>query len=66
MRDVEMYTREVKAGMESFNDYIAAIQGCIDVAQSNYTEIESKWHRLRVFVREIMNVALPEHVSIFL
>jgi hypothetical protein len=66
MRDVEMYTREIKSGMESFNDYISAIQGFIDVAQSNYTEIESKWHRLRVFVREIMNVALPEHVSAFL
>lgn len=65
MRDVEMYTREIKSGMEKFNDYIAAIEGCIDVAQSNYTEIESKWHRMRVFVREIMNVALPEHVSTF-
>jgi dynamin-binding protein len=65
MRDVEMYTREIRSGMEKFNDYITAIQGYIDVAQSNYAEIESKWHRLRVFVREIMNVALPEHVSVF-
>ncbi|EED18806.1 Rho guanyl nucleotide exchange factor, putative [Talaromyces stipitatus ATCC 10500] len=63
MRDVEMYTREIKSGMEMFNNYVVAIQGCLDVAQSNYTEIESKWHRLRMFVREIINVALPEHVA---
>jgi hypothetical protein len=64
MRDVEMYTREIKTGMDQFNEYILAIQGCIDVAQSNHTELESKWNRLRMYVREIMNIALPEHVSV--
>lgn len=64
MRDVEMYTREIKTGMDQFNEYILAIQGCIDVAQSNHTEMESKWNRLRMYVREIMNIALPEHVSV--
>ncbi|KAH8703328.1 hypothetical protein BGW36DRAFT_287352 [Talaromyces proteolyticus] len=63
MRDVEMYTREVKSGMDQFSEYITAVEGCIDVAQSNYTELESKWHRFRMYVREIMNVALPEHIT---
>ncbi|CRG91150.1 Rho guanine nucleotide exchange factor 17 [Talaromyces islandicus] len=63
MRDVEMYTREIKSGMEQFNEYVLAIQGCIDVAQSNHAELESKWHRLRMYVREIMNIALPEHIT---
>lgn len=64
MRDVEMYTREIQSGMDRFNGIVLAIEGCIDVAQSNYPELESKWHRLRMYVREIMNIALPEHVSL--
>lgn len=63
MRDVEMYTREVQTSMERFSDFIVAIEGYIDVAQSNYTELESKWRRFRLAVREIMAVALPDHVS---
>jgi hypothetical protein len=64
MRDVEMYTREIQSGVDRFNGIVLAIEGCIDVAQSNYPELESKWHRLRMYVREIMNIALPEHVSL--
>ncbi|KAN0070008.1 hypothetical protein V8E54_011589 [Elaphomyces granulatus] len=63
MRDVEMYVREVHSEMDHFHDCITAIEGCIDVAQSHYTEIESKWRRFRMSVREVMTVALPEHVA---
>jgi hypothetical protein len=63
MRDVEMYTREIQSGMDRLNEFALAIEGCIDVAQSNYTELESRWHRLRMSVRDVMNVGLPEHVS---
>ncbi|KAL1964478.1 hypothetical protein VTN77DRAFT_6904 [Rasamsonia byssochlamydoides] len=63
MRDVEMYTREIQSGMDCFHEFVIAIEGCIDVAQSNYTEVESKWHRLRMAVRDVMNVALPEHIA---
>ncbi|KAL1981065.1 hypothetical protein VTN96DRAFT_3130 [Rasamsonia emersonii] len=63
MRDVEMYTREIQSGMDRFHEYVTAIEGCIDVAQSNYTEVESKWHRLRMAVRDIVTVALPEHIA---
>lgn len=63
MRDVEMYTREINTGMDAFNNYIVAIQGCVDTANSSHAEIESKWHRLRVYVREIMSISLPEHLT---
>ncbi|KAJ9366186.1 hypothetical protein DTO282E5_9125 [Paecilomyces variotii] len=63
MRDVEMYTQEVQSSMERFTDFIVAIEGYIDVAQSNYTELESKWRRFRLAVREIMAVALPDHIG---
>jgi dynamin-binding protein len=63
MRDVEMYTREIKSNMDVFNNYVAAVHGCVDAAQSNYADIESKWNQLRVYVREIMNIALPEHIA---
>ncbi|KAL1861122.1 hypothetical protein Plec18170_001637 [Paecilomyces lecythidis] len=63
MRDVEMYTQEAQTAMERFSDFIVAIEGYIDVAQSNYTELESKWRRFRLAVREIMAVALPDHIG---
>ena len=65
IRDVDLYAKEVQSEMDSFHDFITAIEGCIDVAQSHYTEIESKWRRFRMSVREVMTVALPEHVSSF-
>lgn len=63
MRDVEMYTREVQSAMNRFNDLVVAIEGFIDASQSTYAELESKWRRFRLCVREVMAVALPDHVS---
>ncbi|PYH96898.1 hypothetical protein BO71DRAFT_157963 [Aspergillus ellipticus CBS 707.79] len=64
MRDAEMYTREVQASMDCFNEFVAAIEGFIDVSQTNYVELEGKWRELGVSVLDIMTVALPEHLAV--
>lgn len=64
MRDVEMYTREVQTGLNKLLDIALAVDRFLDVAPAHgkYIEYESKWRRLRVIVRDIVNIALPDHV----
>ena len=62
MRDIEMYTTDVQNFVNRFNDFVLAIETHIDVAQSAYPEVESKWRRFRICMREITITALPEHV----
>ncbi|RAH87147.1 hypothetical protein BO86DRAFT_79089 [Aspergillus japonicus CBS 114.51] len=64
MRDAESYTKEVQSSMDCFNEFVAAIEGFVDVAQSNYVELEGKWRELRVSVQAIMTVALPDHLAV--
>lgn len=63
MRDVEMYTNDVQHFMNRFAGFILAIEAYIDVAQSNYPEVESKWRKFRMSTREISMTALTDHVS---
>jgi hypothetical protein len=48
--------------MRQLGGYIAAIENVIDVDQSSYAELESKWRRFNSSFQEIVSVALPEHV----
>ena len=68
MRDVEMYTREIQTGLNKLQDIALAVDRFLDVAPAHgkYIEYESKWRRLRVIVRDIVNIALPDHVSTIL
>lgn len=63
MRDVEMYVADVQTYMDRFNDFVLAIEAHIDVGQSSYPEVESKWRKFRMSTREIANTALVDHVS---
>lgn len=63
MRDVEMYTNDVQHFMNRFADFILAIEAYIDVAQSTYPEVESKWRKFRMSTREMSMTALTDHVS---
>ena len=63
MRDVEMYTSDVQIFMNRFNDFVLAIEAHIDVGQSSYPEVESKWRKFRMSTREISMTALTDHVS---
>lgn len=63
MRDVEMYAGEAQVGMQKWMDFVLAIEGFMEVAQSSHPEMESKWKRFRMSVKEVMNTALPEHIA---
>ena len=62
MRDVEMYTSDIQAFTNRFNDFVLAIEQHIDVGQTTYPEVESKWRKFRMSMREILTTALTEHV----
>lgn len=64
MRDVEMYTNDVQIWMNRFSDFVMAIENHIDVAQTSYPEVESKWRKFRMSTREMSMTALTDHVGI--
>ncbi|KAM5443161.1 hypothetical protein MferCBS31731_002037 [Microsporum ferrugineum] len=61
MRDVEGYLGEIQSSMNKFNEFIVAVEGYITLAPSNYPELESKWCRFRLAVKDVMTVALADH-----
>lgn len=64
MRDVEMYTNDVQIFMNRFCDFVLAMEAHIDVGQTNYPEVESKWRKFRMSTREMSMTALTDHVSL--
>ena len=65
MRDVEMYTNDVQVFMNRFCDFILAMEAHIDVGQTSYPELESKWRKFRMSTREMSMTALTDHASSF-
>ncbi len=65
MRDVEMYTNDVQVFMNRFCDFVLAMEAHIDVGQTSYPEVESKWRKFRMSTREMSMTALTDHVSSF-
>ena len=63
MRDIEGYTRDVQQYMDRFNEFVVAIEGCIDVGPTSHPELESKWRKFRMSIREVAATALSDHVS---
>ena len=63
MRDTEMYCNDVQVFMGQFCDFAMAMEVHIDVAQTSYPEVESKWRKFRMLTRDISTTALPDHVS---
>ena len=63
MRDVEMYSNDVENWVRKFLDFAIAMEAHIDVGQTSYPELESKWRKFRSAMREMLTMALPDHVS---
>ncbi len=63
MRDVERYTNDVQVFMNNFCDFASSMEAHIDVGQTNYPELESKWRKFRMSTREMSMTALTDHVS---
>ena len=63
MRDVEMYTGDVELFVRKFCIFAEAMEAHIDVGQTSYPELESKWRKFRMSMREMSATALSDHVS---
>lgn len=63
MRDIEAYTVEVQLYMDRFNGIIAAFENFLEVGPTTHPELESKWRKFRMSMREMAATALTEHVS---
>ncbi|KAF4555257.1 RhoGAP domain-containing protein 7 [Elsinoe fawcettii] len=61
MRDVQGSLTEIDRAVEKFNAFAMALEGFIDVGQCMYPEIESKWRKFILAIRELSNVALADH-----
>ncbi|KAI9843936.1 MAG: hypothetical protein M1838_002403 [Thelocarpon superellum] len=61
MSDVDKYLGETQVFVGRFMEYVAAIEGFIKVERSNYPEMESKWRKFGMAMRELATVALTEH-----
>lgn len=64
MRDVEMYTNDVQVFMNRFCDFVLAMEAHIDVGQTSFPGIESKWRKFRMSTREMSMTALTDHVGL--
>ena len=62
-RDADLWVKDLYSSVERYNALAAAMESMIDVCPSQNPEIESKWRRFAIVVREITSIAVPEHVS---
>lgn len=63
LRDVEFYTRQVTEYVHVFLQYLSSMELVMRLQPSPHPEIESKWVRFNVSMRDIEKVALEQHLS---
>lgn len=64
MRDVEFYTRQCTTYVNDFLRYLSSMELIMRMSASPYPELESKWARFNMSMRDMGTVALEEHVRI--
>ncbi|KAJ5325626.1 uncharacterized protein N7506_008728 [Penicillium brevicompactum] len=64
MRDVETYSSDVQLWVTQFSEYTDAMGEVTGMSPSPYPELETKWHRFKMTVQDIVTTALPEHLDI--
>lgn len=62
LRDVEFYTRQVAAYVQTFLDYLSAMELVMRLQPGPHPELEAKWVQFNVSMRDIKTVALDQHV----
>lgn len=66
IRDIDLYLENVTRWVDDFLRYLSAIELVVRASPSNCPELESKWARFNLSMRDVGKVALEEHVSAFL
>ncbi|ORY65813.1 uncharacterized protein BCR38DRAFT_483492 [Pseudomassariella vexata] len=63
LRDVEFYTRTIATYVHEFLQYLSSMELVMRLQPSPHPEIESKWVRFNVSMRDVEKVALEQHLS---
>jgi len=63
LRDVEFYTRQVTTWTNDFLRYLSSMELIMRMTASPYPELESKWARFNMSMRDMGTIALEDHVS---
>ncbi|KAI1118796.1 hypothetical protein F5Y14DRAFT_180476 [Nemania sp. NC0429] len=63
LRDVEYYARQVGDHVHEFLQYLSSMELVMRLQPSPHPEIESKWVRFNVSMRDIEKIALEQHLS---
>jgi hypothetical protein len=64
LRDVEYYTREITTYVRKFLEHLSSIELMMRIGASAYPELESKWVRFNISMRDMGSSVLEDHVSI--
>ncbi|CAG7919921.1 unnamed protein product [Penicillium olsonii] len=64
MRDVESYSSDVQLWVTQFSEYTDAMGDVTSMSPSPYPELETKWHRFKMTVQDVVTTELPEHLDI--
>jgi len=64
VRDINRYIEYVTHWVEDFLRYLSAIELVVRASPSSYPELESKWARFNLSMRDMGKIALDQHVSI--
>ncbi|CAN8099263.1 unnamed protein product [Discula destructiva] len=62
LRDVEFYTRQVSAYVQTFLDHLSAMELVMRLQPGPHPELEAKWVQFNVSMRDIKTVALDQHL----
>jgi dynamin-binding protein len=63
LRDVEFYTRQVTTWTNDFLRYLSSMELIMRMTASSYPELESKWARFNMSMRDMGTIALEDHVG---
>ncbi|OBT62917.1 hypothetical protein VE03_07896 [Pseudogymnoascus sp. 23342-1-I1] len=61
IRDIDLYLENVTRWVDDFLRYLSAIELVVRASPSNCPELESKWARFNLSMRDVGKVALEEH-----
>jgi hypothetical protein len=64
LRDVEFYTRQAQTYVNDILRFLSCMELVMRVSPSPYPELESKWARFNMSMRDMGTVALEDHVSL--
>ncbi|KFY18577.1 hypothetical protein V493_08504 [Pseudogymnoascus sp. VKM F-4281 (FW-2241)] len=63
IRDIDLYLEHVTRWVDDFLRYLSAIELVVRASPSNCPELESKWARFNLSMRDVGKIALEEHKS---